>query len=235
MNIVIIGLVVTILVISLGVVMIIPNFTTTPTQTASLLIFEVNDDKNLPQWCDELSSFLNTNKVDATVFVSGKIVEIHPQCVNKFHSGVDIGSQTYSYISLTTISDYQQQLDEVQKGKEVVDSAGNLDSKLFRAPYGQTDDNIYSLLTRNNIIADFSYENQYNKFHNGQFLKFDVNSVSNPENIVSLGTEFPVFVTFDNSVPISKISSFISEVDSKKIRFVSASELTGLQLTVRGA
>ena len=236
MKMVITGFVVTLLVISLAIIMIIPNFALQKSQAVGLLIFDITDDKNLPQWCNELSDFINTNKIDAAVFVSGNLVERFPQCANKFHPGVDVGSQTYSYVSLTTISDYELQLEEVHKGKEAVDSAGHFDSKLFRAPYGKTDENIYSLLSKNNIVADFSYKNQYNKFHNGQFLKFNVNSYSNPENFSNLiiSEELPLVVTFDNSIPVSKISSFVSGVDSKKFRFVSASELTGLDLTVRG-
>jgi peptidoglycan/xylan/chitin deacetylase (PgdA/CDA1 family) len=203
-----------------------------------ILLFEVNDFKNTTAWCIELSTFLEENHLKATIFFSGKVAEKHGECVKCFSNSIDIGSQTFSYIDLTSIEDYEIQLEEVKRGKEIVDDAGNLDSKLFRAPYGLTDENIYSLLYRSNIIADFSYEQQYNKYCEDQFLKFKLQTYNSSENSPDffrnlIDRDDPVAIVFDLSDSIGHIEEFILELKSENVRFLSTSELTGLELTVR--
>ena len=86
--------------------------------------------------------------MDLCLFL-GKLAESYPKCVTLFSSndGIDIGSSTYNYINLTSTQDYLLTLEEVKEGKRAVDSIGRLDSKLFKAPSGSTNQNIYSLLT----------------------------------------------------------------------------------------
>ena len=126
------------------------------------------------------------------------------------NENIDIGSQTYTYANLTSIPDYTKQLSEVKSGKSAIDYVGKVDSKLFRAPYGSTDGNIYSLLSRSGILADFSYSNQYNKYENGQFIKYDAityNPLSNQSNIsntLSSSNGKNVLINFDNSIPLIK-------------------------------
>lgn len=225
-------------VITIGIVIVLPAFFPATPSLPLILSFDVvPGGTNLPQWCDDLSSVLKKYDIKAVVFVSGTIAKEHPSCVSDFSNKVDIGSQTYDYVPLNSIHDYNQQLDEVKNGKLAVDTAGNLDSKLFRAPYGAVDDNIYSLLTRSNILADFSYKYQYNKFYDNKFLKFDLSSYDgteiSPDFIKTLSvTDGPVFVYFNNSTPVEKIDTFISKLVSSKIKFLNASDLTGLDLTV---
>lgn len=203
-----------------------------------LLSFSISDSDNLPEWCEDLSKFLNQNNIKAVIFVTGKVAERYPQCVSSYKNGIDIGSQTYSYVKLTEIPDYSEQLEEVKKGKLAVDKAGNLDSKIFKAPNGVTDENIYSLLFRSEILADFSYDNQYNKYYHDKFLKFDLVSFQGSNHDAGFFKELnshetPIMINFDNSVPVNEITDFISHLKSDKILFVNASELTGLELTLR--
>lgn len=58
---------------------------------------------------------------------------------------IDIGSQTCSYSNLTSICDYGTALKEIPKDKQAVYASGNLNSRLFKAPYRDNDGNIYSL------------------------------------------------------------------------------------------
>lgn len=239
MRIVHVGAIITGIVITLGVLLVIPEFMRpSPTQPV-LLTFSVTNEQNLPTWCHDLSSVLTKYDVKATVFVIGKVAERHPDCVTAFPNNVDIGSESYDYVPLTSISDYSTQLEEVKKGKVAVDKAGNLDSKLFRAPYGATDVNIYSLLNRSNILADFSYSEQYNKYYDGKFLKFDLVTYNGSKYYTSffrhVPGDKPVLVNFDNSTPVPQIEEFISEFKSENFRFVSATELTSMDLTVHGA
>lgn len=197
------------------------------------------DSSDVSEWCLNLSSILELYSVKAAVFFVGKVAEQHPECVLAFSKNVDIGSQTYSYTDLTSIPDYTLQLEEVKKGKKAVDDAGNLYSRLFRAPYGSTDENIYSLLSRSDIIADFSYGQQYNVYEDGKFIKF--------EAIVYIGSAFsadyflklpkktqPLIIFFESSFSTAKISESLSKLKAGNIEFISASELVGCELTTRG-
>jgi len=224
------------IVLVLGAFMVIPIYLHSTSSQYFLLSFSVLD--NVEQkWCDELSSTLQKHKVQAIIYFSGKAAEKNPDCVKSFQSNIDIGSQTYHYTALTTISDYSQQLEEITEGKKAVDKAGNLNSRLFKAPYGSTDANIYSLLQRSDIIADFSYDNQYNKYHNGQFINFDLDSYdganNTPEFFKNLLTEKPVVINFDDSISIEYVNDLISKTKSRNTFFIDASQLTGLSLTIR--
>ncbi|HEX6067304.1 MAG TPA: polysaccharide deacetylase family protein [Nitrososphaera sp.] len=206
-----------------------------------MLSFSVINGSNAPEWCNELASVLAEHKVKAAVFVTGQVAEQHPECVRSFASqGIDVGSQTYGYVNLTSVDDYLDALEEVRQGKSAVDKAGKIDSRLFRAPYGETDQNIYSLLSSSNITADFSYDNQYNKFEGGQFIRYDLVTCDcdnlSPDAVTRLlEAGQPVMVEFGNSVPVSNINGFITALKSDdRVRFVSASELVGQDLTVMG-
>lgn len=225
-------------VIILGIVMVVPAFFPPIQKSPILLTFNISDDQNLPTWCDQLSSVLKKYDTKAVVFVSGRIAQEYPQCVKNFSDKVDIGSSTFDYLQLTTIPDYSKQLDEIQKGKSAIDTVGKLNSKLFKAPYGSVDGNIYSLLTRSGILADFSYHDQYNKYYNGQFIKFDLVSYDGNKItstfINGLESKGIISINFDNSTPVEKIDDFISKLDLGKIKFFNASDITGLDLTNRG-
>ena len=236
--------IVTVLVIVIGLAMISPLYII-PREIAAqmakqrvMLTFSVLESAGAVEWCKDLSSTLNTYNMPATVFIVGKIAEQYPQTVLSFGGNVDIGSQTYNNTNLTTISDYTLKLEEVKKGKAAVDSAGHLDSKVFRAPYGATDLDIYSLLSRSDILADFSYKNQYNVYENGQFIRFDASAFEgrdySPDFFISRDkTSEPLIINFDNTYSTSGIDSFLSRLETGDFRFVNASGLVGVTLTVR--
>lgn len=203
-----------------------------------MLSFSVSGGQDVPQWCTDLSSILAKHKVKATVFVTGKVADEHPECVSAFAavSGVDIGSQTYSYVRLPSI-DYLEAKEEVRLGKQAVDRAGHIDSKLFRAPYGMVDQNIYSLLSDAGIEADFSYASQYNKYEGGQFVRYNLVSCecdSTEEVRSKLDLRSPVLIEMDSSSPASEIEDVIVAFKDSGMHLTNASELTELDLTVRG-
>ena len=225
-------------VIILGIALVIPAFMQPTQHLLVLLSFNIIDDENTPQWCKELSSLLTKHNVKATVFVTGTVAEENPECVSVFSNNVDIGSQTYDYVNLTSFNDYAEQLEEIKNGKDAVDKAGNLDSKLFKAPFGATDENIYSLLNTSGILADFSYQNQYNKYYNHKFLKFDSTAYEGLQKPADYyqglkPEQGPIIINFDNEIPVEQIDQFVSDLKSSHIRFVSTSELTGIDLTVK--
>jgi peptidoglycan/xylan/chitin deacetylase (PgdA/CDA1 family) len=237
MKIIHLGIIATGTVIALGFAMVVPAFMQYDQPLVVLLSFNIIDDRNLPAWCEQLSSVLKNNNVKAIVFVPGKIAQEHPQCISDLPNTVDVGSETYDFVSLPSIQDYAVQLDEVRKGKDAVDAAGKIDSKVFKAPHGATDQNIYSLLSRSGILADFSYNNQYNKYYNGQFIKFNLTSYDGVYHSVdffhSLPISNPILINFDNSTPMEQIDSFIVHLKSPNVRFESATDLAGVELTKR--
>jgi hypothetical protein len=172
------------LIIIIGVVMVSPaffrSFGHSDTETPVLLAFnvrDVGDARAASAWCMDLSALLDERQIKAAVFLSGKMAEAAPECVSSFSSSIDIGSRTYSYMDIVAIADYSKALDEVKKGKQAVDRAGNLDSGLFSAPYGSVDDNIYSLLNRSRILADFTYNDYYNKYENRFYVKYEITTI----------------------------------------------------------
>ena len=238
------GVIVIAVLILIGVVILLPIYFQQLPRPTVMLSFNIINNENIPKWCIDLASILQKHDIKATVFITGELAESYPNCVTLFSSKntVDIGSSTYNYSDLAPVSDYSKSLEEIKSGKITVDIIGDIDSKVFRAPYGSTDENIYSLLTNSGILADFSYTYQYNKYENGQFIKYDMiaydgsNSSSLTELSKSLpSTKKPVMVNFDNSVPVSQIDSFIAGTKSKisDVDFTNASELTNLLLTVR--
>lgn len=236
-----VAIIATVMVIIAGFAMISPLFFRSngiEEEKRVMLSFSVSESTGVVEWCRDLSSLLDTYDIGASVFIVGKLATQYPEIVSYFGDKVDIGSQTYSNTKLTSISDYSLKLEEVQQGKAAVDSAGKLSSKLFRAPYGATDQDIYSLLSRSGILADFSYLNQYNIYQDSQFIKheavvYDKNDLSpNFFQEISQSTK-PLIITFDNTCSISDIESFLSEIEAGHPDFVSASELAGIPLTIR--
>jgi len=204
-----------------------------------MLSFSILEIGNVSEYCSNLSSILTLHNVKATVFFVGRGAEQNPEAVSCLSNACDIGSQTYSYVDLTSIPDYTVQLDEVERGKQAVDSAGDLCSKLFKAPYGSTDENIYSLLGRSEIIADFSYEDHYNIYENGHFVRFEAAVYEGSNHTADFfltlpETDRPLIIDFDNTYSTSNIDFFLSRLKTGKIEFVTASEVAGTPLTIRG-
>jgi peptidoglycan/xylan/chitin deacetylase (PgdA/CDA1 family) len=233
------GTITTSLVIIIGFAMVMPffsNISKEMPQNVLLFIYIENDD-NVTDWCEDLSNILNKRKIVATIFFTGSILEKNPDIIESFGEGFDFGSQTYSNINLSSIKDYSKQLMEIKKGKEILDTVGNLSSGLFRAPYWTTNDDIYSLLTRSSIVADFSYMDHYNKFHNSQFLFFNITSINGliatRRSIIKSKTS--VIIYFNNTIPVNTISYKLSQIKTPKIRFINASELTNLNLTTKSS
>lgn len=209
------------IVIAVGIVLVLPAYIQRQEPVHVMLSFAITDDSNMPEWCSDLGSVLERQQVKAVLFVSGKVAEAHPECAAGFSrlGLVDLGSQTYSYVNLTSIDDYTMALEEVQGGKRAVDLAAGLNSKLFRAPYALTDDDIYSLLSRSEIVADFSYDDHYNNYESGQFIRYPLTRVENPQASQELfdsifAAEEPVMLEFDNSVPAGDIDRLISGLKS---------------------
>lgn len=153
MDIKIAGTIATAGVIILGIFTIFPMFLHPEPRQLVLLSFSIENDQNLPSWCSEIFSILKKYNTGAAIFISGSVAEKFPSCITFVPENIDVGSQGYNYVEIPSISDYSKQLEEIQKGKEVIDRISGFESKLFKSPYGKTDANIYSLLSRAGILA----------------------------------------------------------------------------------
>lgn len=203
-----------------------------------MLSVSIIDPANVSAWCSDLVAYLKENGKSATIFFAGKIAEMFPESVRGFSSDIDIGSETYSYVDLASLGGSGFQLEEVDKGKFVVDVAGNLSSQLFKAPFGSADGNIYSLLRTSGIVADFSYDDHYNVRVNDRFIKYGCSAYNGCEHsadfFMSLPRiERPIILNFDNTLIVSSIIGLVSQLQGNDVEFVNASQLTGLSLTER--
>lgn len=224
-------------VILLGLLMVIPIFFIDFKPPLVILEFENPENEYASVLCSQVSTYLEEEGMKAVIFISGKFAESNPNCPIFYNSNIDIGSQTYNYIDLPKTSDYLDQLEEVKKGKEAVNKAGKLETKLFKAPYGETNDDIYSILNRAGIHADFSYKDHYNKFHDDKFLRFDLFSM-NPEDLEQidfskLDKNIPIALIFAKSFTLEEVKETVEILKQNNVMFTNPSEITGLQLTVR--
>ena len=241
MNIKSVGIISTGLIITLAVVLVLPPYLSYQyTPQHILLSFQVDPKTDSPLWCIQLSELLEKHDTKAVIFLAGSTAEKYPECVTAFSNEINIGSQGYGHVSIPQIADYTEQLKEIQKGKTIIDEIGNFDSKLFKSPYGDTDQNIYSLLEKSDILADFSYDDQYNKFHDGQFIWFPIKSYDatafNIDDIPTKSSErtHPIVINFENNLPIHEIGFILSEIKKQQVTFVSASDLIGFELNPTG-
>ena len=230
----------TTLIITFGILIVAPSFVRPYGAHKLKIMLSVNiiDPANVVAWCGDLAAFLQENGISATVFFAGKIAEMFPESVRGFSDSIDIGSETYSYVDLASLRDSSLQLEEVDKGKFVVDIAGNLSSKIFKTPFGSAGENIYSLLRASGIVADFSYLNHYNVWANDQFVKYGCSAFNGDEHsadfFMSLPkTGQPIILNFNNTLPVSCITELVLQLKGVDVEFVNASQLTGLCLTGR--
>jgi peptidoglycan/xylan/chitin deacetylase (PgdA/CDA1 family) len=235
-----VGLITTGLVILAGLIVVMPLFfgrSRSKAQPVVMLSFSITDPVDAIPWSQALSQVLRQRKIGASVFIVGQIAEQYPAIFSDFATNVDIGSQTYGNIRLAAIADYAAELAEVRDGKQAVDEAGRLTTSIFRAPFGATDQDIYSILSRSGILADFSYAGQFNVFRDNQFIKYEAMTFVGhelTENQISdlvKSSSKPIIVYFDNHDSISLIDHVISLLSQGNVHFVNASELAGIPLT----
>ena len=230
----------TTLIITFGILIVAPSFVRPNGDQKLKIMLSVNiiDPGNVVAWCRDLTAFLKQNGISATIFFSGKIAEMFPESVRGFPSNIDIGSETYNCVDLASLRDSSLQLEEVDKGKFMVDIAGNLSSKAFKAPFGSTDESIHLLLRTSGILADFSYDNHYNVRADEQFIKYGCSAYDGYEHCADFfmslpRTGKPVILNFNNTLPVSTIIELVSQLKGNDVEFVNASQLTGLSLTGR--
>jgi peptidoglycan/xylan/chitin deacetylase (PgdA/CDA1 family) len=235
---------VTAVVIVAGFAMISPLFLRArepqPPRQKVMLGVSISSTDNVMEWSQNMAQLLFDYNAGASLFMVGKVAQEYPDAVWCFNNAVDVGSRTYSNVDLTGISDYSVKLEEVKEGKSIVDDVGNLYSRIFRAPFGAVDQDIYSLLSRSGILVDFSYKDYYNVYRDGRFVKHDAKTYLaadiSPDTFSTLAySNIPIIIFFENTQAVSDIARLLSVLQQVNVEFVNASELTGLELTTRGS
>jgi len=231
----------TALVIIVGICLISPMFFRVPSpknQPHVALFLYVTGEGNSTSWCREVGSHLGA-ETKATVFFIGEVVDENPEIVSSFGPHVDWGSLTYHYRSLLSSDDYTAQLLEIQEGKMAVDAAVNVDSKLFAAPFGIVNNNIFSQLKRSGITADFSYSDHYNKLWNGTFITMPLKFVEGlnlkfgdlPKN----ANDPPTVIIFHSTTSSAQVIQTFQELKEAGFGLLSASDIVGFDLIERGS
>ena len=198
-----------------------------------ILSFVVLEADNVEEWCQNLSSILSSQNLPATIFIEGKVAEQKPSTVTCFGSNVDFGSLTYDNVVLAEIEDYSLKLWEVEQGKNTIDNIANVNSLVFQEPNGKTDDDIFSILSRTGIIADFSYEDHFNIYRNGRFEEIAAQVLSANQTSIEyiLNQEqnnTPLIIQFDNTLTIDQIDAFLTHLKTGQFDFVKSSEFLQL-------
>jgi hypothetical protein len=186
------------------------------------------------EWCSGMNDMLRHDNIQGIVFISGIDASNNTSCVLDIPSYVSVGSKTYDGVILPSIADYTEQLRQVHDGKQDIDQLVGVNTVVFKAPHNIVDQNIFSLLSNNNILLDFSYIDHYNKFYNGKFLRFDIksyngSSLSSSDITSIIGSNEPVMVYFDNSQSISTINNVLSNMTAGNVYFSSMKDITGVK------
>ncbi|MEV2266674.1 polysaccharide deacetylase family protein [Nonomuraea africana] len=92
-----------------------------------------------------LLSLFRKERVKATFFLVGKHVERRPALVKRMaREGHEIGNHSWSHASLPTLFD-EQVTQELLTTQEAIASVTGRPPRLFRPPYGHTDDRVLGL------------------------------------------------------------------------------------------
>jgi ribosomal protein S8 len=232
------AIIATALVIISGLIMISPLFLNQDRaqlqqKQTVILSFTVLESDNVENWCQNLSTILSSQNLPATIFIEGKLAEQNPKTITCFGSGIDFGSLTYDNVNLTSIDDYSLKLWEIQQGKTAIDNIANVNSQIFQEPNGNTDEDIYSILSRVGIIADFSYKDHFNIYRNDRFEQItaqvvNANNTSVEYLLSQEPADIPLIIQFDNNLTTQQINSFLSSLKAGQFNFVRSSEFLEL-------
>ncbi len=103
------------------------------------LTFDDGPTEFTPKFLD----ILKENKVKATFFCIGKQIEKYPETFQRIIAeGHIIGNHTYSHSNQTGFLSTSKMVEEIEKCDEVMLKIGNLETNLYRPPFGVTNPNI---------------------------------------------------------------------------------------------
>ena len=99
---------------------------------------------------EDIDLILNTLKkenVKATFFVLGTWAEKYPEVIKRMIlEGHDVANHSYSHPHVATLS-YEDTKNEIEKANTVIEKISEKENYLFRAPYGEYNDNVIRAAT----------------------------------------------------------------------------------------
>jgi len=98
---------------------------------------------------DEILETLRSNEVKITFFVVGEWVDKNPEAVKKIHAeGHEIGNHSNTHPHVNNLT-YEQNLEEIKKCSEKIEQLTGQKTILYRAPYGEYNDNVIRVSSEN--------------------------------------------------------------------------------------
>lgn len=114
-----------------------------------------DDGPNL-EFTPQILTFLKKHNIKATFFCVGKQIENHPKLFNQIvNQGHVVGNHSYSHSNNFGFFSHKKVLDDVNKCNELIYENLNVNSNLFRPPFGVTNPAIRKAIakTRHHVIG----------------------------------------------------------------------------------
>ncbi len=176
--------------------------------------FETDQTRSLTKVIPKLLKLLDENKIRATFFVLGEIVEKFPKLIKQIAKNHEIGSHGYTHIKFNKLTDKELWF-QVNQSKKVIEKLG-ITCKGFRAPYFLIHPKLFKMLEK----AGYEYDSSLtNSFFPGRYShlstkenKFKINNTKLMEYPVPSWTRFRFppagFSYYTFFYPISRLSIF---------------------------
>lgn len=111
------------------------------------LTFDDGPTEYTPKFLD----ILKEHQIKATFFCIGKQVEKYPEIFQRIISeGHTVGNHTFSHSNTTGFLSASKMIGEIEKCDEAMNKAGNINTNLYRPPFGVTNPNIAKAIKRTN-------------------------------------------------------------------------------------
>lgn len=136
---------------------------TSSSVTATLPIYNVQTEEkkiaftmNCAWSADDIDDILETlknNEVKITFFMVGEWIDKNPEAVKKIHeAGHEIGNHSNTHPHVNNLT-YEQNLEEIKKCSEKIEQLTGQKTILYRAPYGEYNDNVIKVSSENGYYS----------------------------------------------------------------------------------
>ena len=102
---------------------------------------------------EDILETLRNNEVKITFFMVGEWIDKNAEAVKKIHeAGHEIGNHSNSHLHVNKLT-YEQNLDEIEKCSQKIEQLTGKKPTLYRAPYGEYNEEVISLCFENGYYA----------------------------------------------------------------------------------
>jgi peptidoglycan/xylan/chitin deacetylase (PgdA/CDA1 family) len=122
-----------------------------PTSTGAVAL--TFDDGPHPRFTPRLLQLLQRERVPAAFFLIGQQVKLYPQVARQIaEAGFEIGNHSMTHANLRAVTADKMEFEIVETQRLIQEATGQRPT-LFRAPYGNTDDEVFKILHRERLTA----------------------------------------------------------------------------------